>query len=92
MSYLSIQTLLDAFQGSISLLPLLMVVWKELKINEKLQYMGVNKHHGVPFQESVCHISYLPFINGKSGLCVSCLLIKCHYPLGSYLEIDLLSV
>ena len=66
MSYLSIQTLLNAFQGSISLLPLLMIAWKELKINEKLQYMGVNKHHGVPFQESVCHLSYLPFINGSS--------------------------
>jgi hypothetical protein len=43
-----------------------MVAWKELKINEKLQSMWVNKHHGVPFHESVCHLSYLPFLNGKS--------------------------
>jgi hypothetical protein len=66
MNYFSIQTLLAVFQGSISLLPLLMVAWKELKINDKLQLMGVNKHHGVPFHESVCHLSYLPFLNGKS--------------------------
>lgn len=66
MNYFSIQTLLDVFQGSISLLPLLMLAWKELKINDKLQLMGVNKHHGIPFQESVCHLSYLPFLNGKS--------------------------
>ncbi len=43
-----------------------MVAWKELKINDKLQLMGVNKHHGTPFHESVCHLSYLPFLNGKS--------------------------
>ena len=66
MSYFSIQTLLAVFQGSISLLPLIMIAWKELKINEKLQSMEVNKHHGVPFHESVCHLSYLPFLNGKS--------------------------
>lgn len=66
MSYFSIQTLLNVFQGSISLLPLLMVAWKELKINDKIQLMGVNKHHGVPFAQSVCHLSYLPFLNGKS--------------------------
>lgn len=66
MSYLSIQTLITVFQGTISLLPLLIVAWAELKINEKLQFMGVNKHHGIPFHENVCHISYLPFINGKS--------------------------
>jgi hypothetical protein len=66
MNYFSIQTLLAVFQGSISILPLLMLAWKELKINDKLQLMGVNKHHGVPFQESVCHLSYLPFLNGKS--------------------------
>jgi Transposase DDE domain len=66
MNYFSIQTLLSVFQGSISLLPLLMVAWKELEINEKLQLMRVNKHHGVPFHESVCHLSYLPFLNGKS--------------------------
>jgi len=41
MNYFSIQTLLAVFQGSISLLPLLMVAWKELKINDKLQLMGV---------------------------------------------------
>lgn len=66
MSYLSIQTLLAVFQGSISLLPLIILAWKELNINQKLQSMGVNKHHGIPFHESVCHLSYLPFINGKS--------------------------
>ena len=66
MSYLSIQTLLDIFQRSISILPLMMLVWKELKINEKLSLMGVNKHHGIPFHENVRHLSYLPFINGKS--------------------------
>lgn len=66
MNYLSIQTLLSVFQGSISLLPLLMIAWAELKINEKLRFMGVNKHHGTPFGENVCHMSYLPFINGKS--------------------------
>lgn len=66
MNYLSIQTLLDAFQGSISLLPLLIVAWKELKINDKIQLMGVKKHHGVPLAQSVCHLSYLPFLNGKS--------------------------
>jgi len=43
-----------------------MIVWKELKINEKLQSMGINKHHGIPFHECVCHLSYLPFLNGKS--------------------------
>jgi len=43
-----------------------MTAWKELKINEKLQYMGIGKHHGIPFHESVCHLSYLPFINGSS--------------------------
>lgn len=63
MSYFSIQTLFAIFQGSISLLPLIMAVWKELKINEKLQSIGVNKHHGIPFHESVCHLSYLPFLN-----------------------------
>ena len=66
MSYLSIQTLFAVFQESISLLPLLMVAWKELKINDKIQLMGVNKHHGIPFAQSVCHLSYLPFLNGKS--------------------------
>ena len=66
MNYLSIQTLLSVFQGSISLLPLLMIAWAELKINEKLRFMGVSKHHGTPFGENVCHMSYLPFINGKS--------------------------
>jgi methylthioribose-1-phosphate isomerase len=25
------------------------VLWKELNINEKIQLMGVNKHHGIPF-------------------------------------------
>ena len=66
MSYLSIQTLASVFQGTISLLPLLATVWGELKINEKLQLMGINKHHGTPFSENVCHMSYLPFINGSS--------------------------
>lgn len=66
MSYLSIQTLLAVFQKSISLLPLLMVAWKELKIDEKLQLMGIHKHHGIPFAQSVRHLSYLPFLNGKS--------------------------
>jgi len=67
MNYLSIQTLLAVFQGSISLLPLLMAVWHELKINEKLGAMGVNKHHGIPFHENVRHMTYLPFINAKSA-------------------------
>jgi hypothetical protein len=66
MNYLSIQTLLAVFQESISLLPLLMAVWHELKINEKLGFMGINKHHGIPFHENVCHMTYLPFINAKS--------------------------
>ena len=66
MNYLSIQTLASVFQGTISLLPLLVMVWGELKINEKIQLMGINKHHGTPFSENVCHMSYLPFINGSS--------------------------
>jgi len=66
MNYLSIQTLASVFQGTISLLPLLATVWGELKINEKIQLMGINKHHGTPFSENVCHMSYLPFINGSS--------------------------
>ena len=66
MNYFSIQTLLDVFQGLISLLLLLLDAWKELKINEELLLMRVNKHHGIPFHESVCHLSYLPFLNGKS--------------------------
>ncbi|MGQ9610212.1 MAG: hypothetical protein ACUVWN_12995 [bacterium] len=56
MSYFSIQTLLNVFQGLISLLPLLMVAWKKLKINDKIQLIGVNKHHGVPFAQSVCQM------------------------------------
>ena len=67
MNYLSIQTLAAVFQESISLLPLLMVVWHELKINEKLRAMCVNKHHGTPFHENVHHMTYLPFINAKSA-------------------------
>ena len=66
MNYLSIQTLASVFQGTISLLPLLATVWEELKINEKIQLMGINKHHGTPFSGNVCHMSYLPFINGSS--------------------------
>ena len=66
MNYLSIRTLASVFQGTISLLPLLATVWGELKINEKIQLMGINKHHGTPFGENVCHMSYLPFINGSS--------------------------
>ena len=66
MNYLSIQTLVSIFQGTISLLPLLMITWQELRINDKLQFMGVNKHHGIPIHENVSHLSYLPFINGSS--------------------------
>ena len=66
MNYLSIQTLLAVYQESISLLPLLMAVWNELKINEKIRAMGIKKHHGTPFHENVCHMTYLPFINAKS--------------------------
>jgi hypothetical protein len=73
MNYLSIQTLASVFQGTISLLPVLVMVWGELKINEKIQLMGINKHlmginkhHGTAFNENVCHMSYLPFINGSS--------------------------
>jgi hypothetical protein len=66
MNYLSIQTLIAVFQESISLLPLLMAVWYELKINEKLEVMGVGKHHGIPFHENVYHMTYLPFINARS--------------------------
>jgi len=66
MNYLSIQTLASAFQGLTSLLPLLMMVWRELKINDKLGLMGVNKHHGIPFHESISHMTYLPFINASS--------------------------
>jgi len=66
MNYLSIQTLLTVYQESISLLPLLMAVWHELKISEKIAGLGVNKHHGTTFHENVCHMTYLPFINAKS--------------------------
>lgn len=66
MNYLSIQTLVAVYQESISLLPLLMAVWHELKISEKIRAIGVNKHHGTSFHENVCHMTYLPFINGKS--------------------------
>jgi hypothetical protein len=66
MNYLSIQTLASVFQGTISLLPLLVMTWGELRVSEKLQLMGVSKHHGTSFHENVCHLSYLPFINGKS--------------------------
>ena len=66
MNYLSIQTLLAVYQESISLLPLLMAVWHELKISEKIGNLGVNKHHGTTFHENVCHMTYLPFINAKS--------------------------
>lgn len=67
MNYLSIQTLLAVYQESISLLPALMAVWNDLKINEKIRAMGVKKHHGTPFHENICHMSYLPFINAKSS-------------------------
>jgi len=67
MNYLSIQTLLAVYQESISLLPVLMIVWNELKINEKIKAMGVAKHHGTPFHKNVCHMTYLPFINAKSS-------------------------
>lgn len=66
MNYLSIQTLASAFQGLTSLLPLLIMVWQELKVNGKLQLMGVNKHHGIPFHKNVSHIAYIPFINARS--------------------------
>jgi len=49
MNYLSIQTLSSVFQGTISLFPLPAIVWGELKINEKIQLMGINKHHGTPY-------------------------------------------
>ena len=67
MNYLSIQTLLAVYQESMSLLPVLMTVWNELKINEKIKAIGVKKHHGTPFHENVCHMTYLPFINAKSS-------------------------
>jgi len=66
MNYLSIQTLASAFQGLTSLLPLLIMVWRELKVNDKIQLMGVNKHHGIPFHENVSHMAYLPFVNARS--------------------------
>ncbi|RLC76434.1 MAG: hypothetical protein DRJ03_28675 [Chloroflexi bacterium] len=44
MNYLSIQTLLAVYQESISPLPLLMAVWHELKISEKIGNLGVNKY------------------------------------------------
>lgn len=66
MNYLSIQTLASAFQGLTSLLPMLIMVWHELKVNDKLQLMGINKHHGIPIHASISHMSYLPFVNASS--------------------------
>ena len=63
MSYFSIQTLLAVFQGSISLLPLIMIAWKELKIDAK-QSLGLPNFHmrdfnGITAHLCVCILNYL---------------------------------
>lgn len=52
----------------------------------RVLYLADNNHRWIPMTPAMA-VGITEF-----GVWVSCLLIKCRYPLGNYLEVDLLSV